>query len=48
VAGLRLLLAGELPGWEQLEQVLGVRAEQLNPEPFGSLVLQGLASPEVV
>jgi Tfp pilus assembly PilM family ATPase len=47
VGGLRLLLAGELPGWEQLEEVLGVRAEQLNPEPFGSLVLQGLAHPEV-
>lgn len=43
---LRLLLSAPLPSQDQLQEALGVRAEILTPEPFGSLVLQGLATLE--
>jgi len=46
VRGLRLLLTRPLAVLPQLESRLSVSAEQLSPEPFGSLVLQGLAIPE--
>jgi Tfp pilus assembly PilM family ATPase len=47
VRGLRLLLTGPLEVRPQLESRLAVSAELLSPEPFGSLVLQGLATPEL-
>lgn len=43
---LRLLLSAPLPSQDSLQDALGVRAELLTPEPFGSLVLQGLAMAE--
>ncbi len=43
---LRLLLSAPLPSQDSLQDALGVRAEILTPEPFGSLVLQGLAMAE--
>ncbi len=46
VRGLRLLLTQPLAELPQLESRLSVMAEQLSSEPFGSLVLQGLAIPE--
>jgi len=45
---LRLLLSAPLPSQDSLQDALGVRAEILTPEPFGSLVLQGLAMAESV
>jgi Tfp pilus assembly PilM family ATPase len=48
VRGLRLLLSRPLAEQPQLESRLSVSAEQLSSEPFGSLVLQGLAIPEVM
>lgn len=43
---LRLLLTGDLPGLEQLEQALGVPAERLDGGAFGSLALSGLMAAE--
>jgi hypothetical protein len=40
---LRLLQTQRLDVQMELEQELGVRAEILSPEPYGSLLLQGLA-----
>ncbi|MCT0208776.1 hypothetical protein KQ305_13800 [Synechococcus sp. CS-1332] len=48
VRRLRLLLSAPLPCQDNLQDALGVRAEILTPEPFGSLVLQGLATLESV
>jgi Tfp pilus assembly PilM family ATPase len=48
VRGLRLLLTRPLAVLPQLESRLSVSAELLSSEPFGSLVLQGLAIPEVM
>jgi Tfp pilus assembly PilM family ATPase len=48
VRGLRLLLSRPLAEQPQLESRLSVSAEQLSSEPVGSLVLQGLAIPEVM
>ncbi len=45
---LRLLLSAPLSSQDSLQDALGVRAEILAPEPFGSLVLQGLAMAESV
>jgi Tfp pilus assembly PilM family ATPase len=45
--GLRLLLTRQLEVLPQLESRLMVTGELLSPEPFGSLVLQGLATPEL-
>jgi hypothetical protein len=47
IAALRVLLARPFPAGAELSRVLGVEVEQLEPGPFGSLVLQGLAIPEV-
>ncbi len=41
--GLRLIQANELPEASALAQDLGVAIESPNPEPFGSLILKGLA-----
>ena len=46
VRGLRLLLTRPLSELPDLEARLSVSAEQLSSEPFGSLVLQGLAIPD--
>ncbi|MDM7952351.1 MAG: hypothetical protein QUV07_03920 [Cyanobium sp. CZS 25K] len=46
VRRLRLLLSAPLSCQDSLQDALGVRAEILTPEPFGSLVLQGLATVE--
>lgn len=43
---LRLLLSAPLASQDHLQDTLGVRAELLSPQPFGSLVLQGLAMAE--
>jgi len=43
---LRLLLSAPLPSQGSLQEAVGVRAEILTPEPFGTLVLQGLAMVE--
>ena len=43
---VRLLLTDTVPMRAQLEARLSLLAEDLTPEPFGSLVLQGLAMPE--
>ncbi|MCP9833964.1 hypothetical protein KBY95_06490 [Cyanobium sp. Aljojuca 7A6] len=43
---LRLLLSGPLASQDHLQDTLKVRAELLTPQPFGSLVLQGLAMAE--
>jgi Tfp pilus assembly PilM family ATPase len=43
---LRLLLSAPLASQDDLQDALGVRAELLTPQPFGSLVLQGLAMVE--
>jgi Tfp pilus assembly PilM family ATPase len=47
VTAVRVLLARPFPERAELSRALGVEVEQLEPEPFGSLVLQGLATPEV-
>jgi hypothetical protein len=47
VASVRLLLARPFPDRPGLEAELGVAAEELSADPFASLVLQGLATPEV-
>jgi Tfp pilus assembly PilM family ATPase len=44
--GLRLLLSEALAEQPLIEARLSVLAEELTPEPFGSLVLQGLSLPE--
>jgi Tfp pilus assembly PilM family ATPase len=41
---LQLLITAELSGQELVEAALGVPARQLQWEPFGSLLLQGLAA----
>lgn len=46
VQDVRLLLTDPLPLRPQLEARLSLLAEEITPEPFGSLVLQGLAMPE--
>ncbi len=46
VRRLRLLLSAPVDGQEKLQDSLRVRAEILTPEPYGSLVLQGLAMVE--
>ena len=46
VQDVRLLLTDPLPLRPQLEARLSLLAEEISPEPFGSLVLQGLAMPE--
>lgn len=43
---LELLLEGEMEGLEQLEEALGVEVRRMHTEPYGSLVMQGLAIPE--
>lgn len=48
VAGLRLLLSRPLPLMERLGQEIGVGPELITPEPFGSLVLQGLSLPDPI
>ncbi len=48
VRRIRLLLAQPFPRGQELERELGVEAEELLAEPFGSLVLQGLATPEEI
>lgn len=45
-AGLRLLLTSPLPVQERLGQEIGVGPELITPEPFASLVLQGLSLPD--
>ncbi|MEB3321465.1 MAG: hypothetical protein VKI81_01425 [Synechococcaceae cyanobacterium] len=44
---LRLVLGGPFARRDALEHQLGTAAEELAAEPFGSLVLQGLATQEV-
>ncbi|MEB3332782.1 MAG: hypothetical protein VKI83_09870 [Synechococcaceae cyanobacterium] len=46
VAGLRLLCTRDLPVLQRLGQEIGVGPELITPEPFGSLVLQGLSLPD--
>ncbi|WP_216902179.1 hypothetical protein [Synechococcus sp. CCY 9618] len=46
VRRLRLLLSAPVAGQETLQNALGIPAEILTPEPYGSLVLQGLAMAE--
>lgn len=46
VHDVRLLLTDPVPMLSQLEARLSLLAEDLTPEPFGSLVLQGLALPD--
>ena len=46
VQDVRLLLTDPLPLRPQVEARLSLLAEEITPEPFGSLVLQGLAMPE--
>ncbi len=48
VRGLRLLLTRPLEERSALESRLSVVAEELTADPFGSLVLQGLAMPELL
>jgi hypothetical protein len=43
---LRLLMTAPIDGQDALEGALGLEGEVLRPEPWGSLVLEGLASPE--
>lgn len=43
---LRLLMTAPMECQSALEKALGLEGELLRPEPWGSLVLQGLASPE--
>ena len=45
VGSLRLMMSTTLTCQDRLEESLGVRAEILTAEPYGSLVLQGLAMP---
>jgi hypothetical protein len=44
---LELLLEGEMEGLEELEMALGVSVQRIQSAPYGSLVLQGLAIPEM-
>jgi len=46
VRDVRLLLTEAIAERSQLEARLSLLAEEITPEPFGSLVLQGLAMPE--
>ncbi len=46
VRQVRLLLAQPFERRRELERQLGVTAEELTAEPFASLALQGLATPE--
>jgi Tfp pilus assembly PilM family ATPase len=48
VREVRLLLAQPFERRMELERQLGVGAEELTAEPFRSLVLQGLATPELL
>ncbi len=41
---LRLLITAEIPGQELVEEALGLPARQLDWQPYGSLLLQGLAA----
>lgn len=43
---LELLLEGEMEGVEALEEALGVAVRPIEAEPYGSLVMKGLAIPE--
>jgi Tfp pilus assembly PilM family ATPase len=43
---LRVLLTGPLVSQAELERELGLVAEELSPDPYGSLVLQGLEHQE--
>lgn len=43
---LRLLMTAPMACQDALERALGLEGELLRPEPWGSLVLQGLATPE--
>lgn len=43
---LRLLITEPMQDQEALEQALGLEAELLSPDPYGSLVLRGLATAE--
>jgi len=45
---LRLLITEPMQQQQALEQALGLEAELLAPDPYGSLVLQGLATPEAI
>jgi hypothetical protein len=45
---LRLLQSSALDEQEKLEQELQVTAEIITPEPYGSLVLKGLAVKEAM
>ena len=47
VQTVRLLLTQPLEERSKLERRLELEAEEITPEPFGSLVLQGLSLPEV-
>ncbi|MEB3334191.1 MAG: hypothetical protein VKP70_04330 [Cyanobacteriota bacterium] len=47
ISGLELLLEGPLAEQEALEASLGQHARHLHHEPYGSLVMQGLAIPEL-
>ena len=44
---LEPLLEGEMEGLEELEMALGVSVQRIQSAPYGSLVLQGLAIPEM-
>ena len=46
VERVELLLEGEMEGLEGLEEALGVGVRRIQSEPYGSLVMQGLAIPE--
>ena len=46
-ASLRLLLAEPLPDQESLELALGLEAEVIDRDGFGSLALQGLSTLEL-
>jgi hypothetical protein len=48
VRTVRVLLTSSLEEQAALERSMGVEAEILASEPFGSLVLEGLATPEVL
>jgi hypothetical protein len=45
---VRLLLSESMPDLEGLDQSLGLEAELLERDGFGSLALQGLAGLELV
>jgi Tfp pilus assembly PilM family ATPase len=47
IRGLRLLVTAPGEDLDAIETLLEMPAELLSPEPYGSLVLQGLATPEI-